>query len=169
MPELVAFLAGGQGGDDAVQKVDMSGQVIRSVPFNSADVWRSRDRRMFASEMSRNVRRGSFRDLWIRNDVRVVQEDPEDLLSNVVHFSLPDTIRPRMIYRGDEAWWLGLFRFRRILQIREQKACTVCQTGGTGVGKIGVKDCDDDATGRVLARTFLLLIKEHLKQGGKKC
>ncbi len=103
LPELVAFLACGKGSNDAVQKVDMSGQVVRSVPFDSANIGSSWDWRMFASEVSRGVGIGSLWGFGIRYDIRMVQEYPEDLLGHVAHFSLPDTVRSRVVDRGDEA------------------------------------------------------------------
>lgn len=114
LTELVAFLAGRQGGHDAVQEVDMGRQVGRGVPFYAANVRGGRNGGVFAGEVSRGVGIGRFRDVWIRDDIRVVQEYPEDLLGHVAHFSLPDAVRARVVDGGDEAGRLGLFWFRRI-------------------------------------------------------
>ena len=92
LAKLIAFFGGGQRGHDAVQEVDVSGQVVRSVPFDAADIRRSWDGRVFAREMSRDVGMGSLRDVWIGNDICMVQEYPKDLFSYVSHFPLPHAV-----------------------------------------------------------------------------
>lgn len=120
----------------------MCGQVVCRVPFDAADVGGCGDGGSFPREMCgavvfffffvvfyggggvvvAAVIIGGF--LWERDDVAMVEEDPEDLLGHVDDFLAPDAVRAREIDGCYEAWRLGRFGLGRIAEVLEDLLCS---------------------------------------------
>lgn len=96
----------------------MRGEVVCCIPFNTADVWSGGDRGTRRREVSQVIRMGIRRallderiivlgiGLGERDHIQMVKEDPEDFFGDIGNFLGPDTVRPRLVYIGDERDWL---------------------------------------------------------------
>lgn len=97
----------------------MRGQVIRGVPFDTADVGRGGDGRPFLREM------GSFvgflvagvSNLGIGDDVDVMEEYPEDFLGDIHDLVAPDVVGSRRVHLSDELRGPGVFRLGWISKV----------------------------------------------------
>ena len=101
LAEGVAFVEGGEGGDDAVEEVKVRGEVVGRVPFDAADIRGCRHGRTFAGEVSAAVGLCGVVVVVVvvgeGNDVGVMEEDPEDFFRDADDFVAPDSVRSGVI------------------------------------------------------------------------
>lgn len=100
----------------------------------------------------------------------MVQEDPEEFLSDVADFLLPDLVGSRTRHFCDEAG--GRFFFLRggVAEVGEESTSARGEGSGGRGGEVGEEEGDDDAAGWELRRAFFVVAggEEQAEEGGEE-
>lgn len=99
LPQTISLLARRQGGDYPVEQVQVRGDIIRRIPLNTPYIRGRRDWGSIAGKVDACV--VGRRRIWsrrVRDDVEVMEENPEHFFGDVDDFFAPDTIRARVMH-----------------------------------------------------------------------
>lgn len=173
LPQLIASVSRGHSGDERVHQVEVRGEVVGRFPLDAADVRCGGHGGPVAREVEASVvvRCG----WWMlqagvveRDDVEVVQEDPEDLLGDVDDLLAPDAIGTGLVDGGDEAEGLGVFGRGGVAEIGPDGVGSGGEVARWGGGEVAEEEGDDDSARAEFAGAFLLLVEKHAEQGGEE-
>lgn len=66
---------------------------------------------------------------WESNDIEIMEEYPENLLSDVDNFFTPYTVGSRAMHIKYEADWSLRFARFRVFEVRQQRHCAMSSVG----------------------------------------
>src|SRR2546430_17000150 len=98
----------------------MVSNIVRSLPFNAANIGSSRDGRTLLREVQLGVRlppRGIFGGRNDGNYIETMKEDPEHFLGDIDDLFAPDAVRTGLMHLNNEAQGLLLFGRAGISQV----------------------------------------------------
>lgn len=165
LPQLIASVPRGQSGDERVQQVEVGGEVVRCFPLDAADVGCGGHRGPVAGEVEAGVVGccgwGVLAGVVERDDVQVVQEDPEDLLGDVDDLLAPDAVGAGLVDGGDEAEGLGVFGRGGVAEVGADGRGSGGEVARRRGGEVAEEEGDDDSARAEFAGAFLLLVEQH--------
>src|SRR5689334_4972650 len=98
---MVSSLQARDGGNNAVEKVQVDREVLGGFPFDSTDVWSGWMWWSWCWVVSSRIAY-TFITFNDRHNIEMMQEYPEHFFGHVDHFSAPHSVRARDVHSGNK-------------------------------------------------------------------